>query len=119
MREEKQHILNEVLRLLSEKYPIGLYEYLYKHRPELYKQLLDIEGRFDQTYLNPLESISHLKAVLRDYWTFHIKSIKEFKQDETRVAQLDLNLVKIRDEMTGERERIIPKEEMSEERMRA
>ena len=115
----KEELLTRALEDLGKRYSIGLYEFLFKYLPDLYKQLVDLENRVDQTYLNPLESISHLKAVLRDYWTFHIKSIKEFKQDETRVAQLDLNLVKIRDEMTEERERIIPREEMFEERMRA
>ena len=50
MREEKEHILNEVLRLLSEKYPIGLYEYLFKHRSSLYMQLIDLEERIDQAF---------------------------------------------------------------------
>ena len=119
MTQEKEHILKEVLRLLGEKYPIGLYEYLFKHRPDLYRQLVDLEDRIDQAYLNPSAPIDQLKAVLREYWTFHMKTIKEFKLDETRVEQLDLNLVEIRDEMTEERERVSPRDEMSEERIRA
>ena len=99
MREDKEHILNEVLRLLSEKYPIGLYEYLYKYRPDLYKQLLDLENMIDQTYLNPNASIDQLKAVLREYWKFHMTAIREFKQR----GQLDLNLLKAREEMVEER----------------
>lgn len=101
LREEKERILKEVLRLLGEKYPIGLYEYLYKQCPELYKQLLDLEDRIDQTYLNPNESIDQLKAVLREYWTFHMTTIKEFK----KTGQLDLNLSQVRQEMTEERVR--------------
>jgi hypothetical protein len=100
LREEKEHILNEVLRLLSEKYPIGLYEYLYKYRPDLYRQLVDLEDRIDQAYLNPNASIDQLKAVLREYWAFHMTGIKEFKQ----VGQLEMNvLIKARKEMLDER----------------
>jgi Fic family protein len=99
LREEKEKILKEVLRLLSEKYPIGLYEYLYKHCPDLYNQLLELENSIDQTYLNA--SIDQLKAVLREYWTFHMTAIREFKQ----TGQLGLNLSQVRQEMTAERVR--------------
>ena len=97
MREEKEHILNEVLRLLNEKYPIGLYEYLFKHRSSLYMQLIDLEERIDQAFL--YETVGDLKAVLREYWTFHITAIKEFKQN----GQLGLNLQKAKQEMAEER----------------
>lgn len=102
MKEEKEAILTEVLRLLREKYPIGLYEYLFKHRPDLDQQRLALEDRIDQSYLNPNISIDQLKAVLREYWTFHMTAIREFKQ----AGQLDLNLVaKARQEMAEERVR--------------
>ena len=97
MREEKKHILNEVLRLLSEKYPIGLYEYLFKHRSSLYMQLIDLEERIDQAFL--YETVGDLKAVLREYWTFHMTAIKEFKQ----IGELSLNLSQARQEMVEER----------------
>ena len=99
MREDKEHILNEVLRLLSEKYPVGLYEFLYKHKPDLYWQLVDLEDRIDQAYLNPSASTDQLKAVLREYWTFHMTAIKEFKQ----IGELSLNLSQARQEMVEER----------------
>lgn len=99
MREEKYPIIREIQILLNERYPKGLYEFIYKYRPELDKQLLDLWERIDQTYLDPNASIDQLKAVLRDYWTFHMTTIKKFKQ----VAKLDLNLRKAREEMTEER----------------
>ena len=99
MTEEKDRILKEVLRLLNEKYPIGLYEYLFKYRPDLYKQLLDLEDRIDQAYINPNASIDQLKAVLREYWTFHIKAIQLFNTDNS----FENNLVEARKEMLEER----------------
>jgi len=96
---DKEYILQETLRLLGEKYPIGLYEYLYKYRPDLYIQLVNLENGIDQTYLNPNASIDQLKAVLREYWTFHMRAIKEFKQR----GQLGLNLPQARQEMIEER----------------
>ena len=97
MREDKELILKEVLRLLNEKYPIGLYEYLFKHRSSLYMQLIDLEERIDQAFL--YETVDDLKAVLREYWTFHMRAIKEFKQK----GQLDLNLLQAKQEMAEER----------------
>lgn len=99
MREEKERIIKEVLRLLREKYPIGLYEYLYKHRPDLYRQLISLEDRIDKAYLDPNASIDQLKAVLRDYWTLHMTAIREFRQ----IGQLGLNLSRAREEMSEER----------------
>jgi len=95
----KEELLNRALEDLGKRYPQGLYEYLYKYRPGLYKQLIDLEGRIDQTYLNPNASIDQLKAVLREYWKFHMTAIREFKQR----GQLDLNLLKAREEMVEER----------------
>ena len=97
MREDKELILKEVLRLLNEKYPIGLYEYLFKHRSSLYMQLIDLEERIDQAFL--YETVGDLKAVLREYWTFHMTAIKEFKQ----IGELSLNLSQARQEMVEER----------------
>lgn len=101
MTEEKERIIKEVLRLLGEKYPDGLYEYLYKHCPDLYGQLIELEDRIDQTYLDPHISVEQLKTVLRDYWMFHVTVMKEFKQ----VKQVDLNLSQVRGEMFEERSR--------------
>jgi hypothetical protein len=91
---DKDFILEETLRLLNKRYPIGLYEYLYKHRPDLDTQLLELWDRIDKAFLSG--TIPELKAVLREYWTFHMKVIKEFKQT-------DLNLSQVRKEMNEER----------------
>ncbi len=95
MREEKERILREVLRLLGEKYPNGLYEYLYKHRRELYNQLIHLEGSIDMAFLTG--TIGELKAVLRDYWRLHIQMIKEYD----KVDQRDLPMA--RQKMAEER----------------
>jgi hypothetical protein len=90
---------NCALEDLGKKYPVGLYEYLYKHRPDLYSRLIDLEDTIDKTYLNPNSTIDPLKAILGDYWTFHMTAIKEFKQ----AIKLDLNLSEVRKEMIEER----------------
>ncbi|MGH7799648.1 MAG: hypothetical protein ACREOW_03340 [Thermodesulfobacteriota bacterium] len=92
-------LLNRTLEDLCKRYPIGLYEFLYKHKPHLYGQLIDLEDRITHTYLNKNSSIDVFKAVIREYWTFHMTAIKEFKQ----VGEVDLNLPQVREEMSGER----------------
>lgn len=101
MREEKAAILQEVLRLLEEKYRPGLYEYLFKYREDAYKRLLALEDGIDRAYLTPGIDEEGFKAILREYWKLHIIAIKEFKQ----VDQLDLNIPQARQEMTAERVR--------------
>lgn len=93
--EEKESIIKEVLRLLGEKYPIGLYEYLFKHHREGYKELLRLEDRIDTAYLKG--TVEELKAVLREYWRFHMQVIKEFEKADK------FNLSAARVEMTEER----------------
>lgn len=95
----KEELLKRALEDLGKKYPVGLYEFLFKHRPDLYKRLVDLENRIDQTFLNPHAFIDQLKAVLREYWRFHMVAIKEFKQ----TTELDLKLREARQEMADER----------------
>jgi hypothetical protein len=86
----REELLTRLMDDLNKRYPIGLYEYLYEHCPELHNELLNLEDRIDQTSLNPSASIDQLKAVLREYWTFHMKAIKE----STRIGKLDLSQAK-------------------------
>jgi len=37
--KEKENIIDGALKLLAERYPIGLYEFLFKYEPEMYKIL--------------------------------------------------------------------------------
>jgi len=97
----KEELLTRTLEDLGKGYPIGLYEYLFRRRTDLYKQLIELEDKIDHTYLNPNESIDQLKAVLREYWTFHISAIKEF----TQIPLIDINIARTRDEMSEERMR--------------
>lgn len=99
MRKEKEKILKEVLRLLGEKYPIGLYEYLYKRCPDLYNELILIEHDIDRSFLSDSVSIDEFKAILRDYWKLHMIAIREYKKAD----QLNFNLPKAREEMIEER----------------
>ena len=95
----KDELLTRTLDELRQRYPIGLYEFLFRHRPDLYKQLLDLEDRIDRAFLSG--TVGELKAVLRDYWRLHMQAIEEFK----KINQLGLNLLKAREEMLGERVR--------------
>jgi hypothetical protein len=76
--EEKDRILKEILRLLGEKYPVGLYEYLYEHNRGTYEAIIRVEDKVDQAFL--FGTVEELKAVLRDYWKLHMEGIKQFKQ---------------------------------------
>lgn len=62
MREEKEKILNEVFRLLNEKYPVGLYEYLYENHRATYDAILRVEDKVDQAFLTG--TLAELKEAL-------------------------------------------------------
>lgn len=75
--ESKEFIVKEILRLLDEKYPIGLYGFLYSYHSDLSKQLQEIEEEIDNAYLNG--TTEKLKQVLREYWVFYMRAIQTFK----------------------------------------
>lgn len=93
----KEELLKRTLEDLGKQYPIGLYEYLFKHRHEVYSELTRLEEAVDRAFLSG--TVGELKAVLRDYWKLHIEAIKEFKE----VGQSDFNLPVARKEMQEER----------------
>ena len=97
LRMDKDHVLKETFRLLNERYPIGLYEYLYKFQPDLYKELQDIEKDIDKAYLTA--TIKELKASLRGYWTFHIEVIELFKNSDKH----SLDISRVREEISEDR----------------
>jgi hypothetical protein len=97
----KEQLLTRTLEDLRNQYPLGLYEYLFKLRQDLFHQLISLEHKIDQLHLDTNASIDQLKAVLRDYRTFHMKAVKEFRH----TGQLGLNLSQIRQEMVEERVR--------------
>ncbi len=72
--KHKEKIIDETLRLLAERYPIGLYEFLFKYEPEMYKELRDLEDDINRVYDH--KSIDDLKAVMRKYWILHMEAIK-------------------------------------------
>lgn len=95
----KEQLLTRTLEDLRKQYQVGLYEYLFKCRSDLYHQLIALENRIDRICLDPNADIEQLKAVLRDYWKLRMTAIKEFKN----VEQLALNLPSARQEMQEER----------------
>jgi len=89
-KQLKQHILHRIFGLLNERYPMGLYEYVYKYRPEISKIKDSLEERIDEAFLTG--SVNELEAVLKEYWALHVEMIREF--DSTEHSQLDLSLAR-------------------------
>jgi len=91
-KNNKDFILSETLRLLSEQYPFGLYEYLFKFHFLVYKKMREVEDEITENYDNG--SVEDLKNILAVYWKLHIESIKKFKSE--RQLNFDIGEVKIR-----------------------
>jgi len=88
--QEKENIIDGTLKLLAERYPIGLYEYLFKYQTEMYKELRDLEDDISRDYLD--KTVGDLKEVLREYWSLHIQAIKEFEnQDDLDLKVNEIN----------------------------
>lgn len=96
---DKEALIKRTLEDLGKHYPIGLYEYLFKHRHEVYSKLTRLEKAIDQAFLTGM--VEDLKAILRDYWRLHMEAIKQFKAG----GQLTLNIRETREEMEEERVR--------------
>ena len=84
----KDELLRNILEDLNEKYLPGLYEFLFKNRTELYKQLQSIENNIDNAYLDG--TVEELKLALRDYWVFHVRVIQLFKISNKSDTNVDL-----------------------------
>jgi len=93
---EKENIIDETLRLLSEKYIIGLYEYLFMYQPGMYKELRLLEDDISSDYLD--KTIGDLKIVLRRYWTLHMEAIREFETQNN----LDLVVSEVKQQIQEE-----------------
>jgi len=78
--KDKNFTLEELLRLLAERYPIGLYEYLSKYEPEMFRKMRDLEDDFDNAFL--YKATDDLKKILREYWTLHMDAIRKFKNQD-------------------------------------
>jgi len=94
--KEKEHIIDETLRLLAQKYPTGLYEYLFKYQPETYKKLRVLEDDISRDYLD--KTTGDLKEVLREYWTLHMEAIKRFENQD----KLDLKVNEVKQQILEE-----------------
>jgi len=97
MSESKEFIAKEILRLLNEKYPIGLYEFLYEHHGNLFKELQGIESEIDHAFL--YGTIEELKKALRYYWVFHMRAIQIFKAASKASSKGGIPNSEVRQEM--------------------
>jgi len=94
--QEKENIIDETLRLLTERYQQGLYEYLFKYQPEIYKELRDLEDELSIDYKN--KSIDDIKAIMRKYWILHSMAKKEFENQD----DLDLEVSEVKQQIQQE-----------------
>jgi hypothetical protein len=99
LREEKEELLSLAFDLLEEKYPRGLYEWLYIHDKATYDEIDHLECRVNANF-QQRNSINDLKAILREYWIIHMKAIKAFQESDESKITLD----RIRIERIQERE---------------
>jgi len=93
---DKEVILEEILNLLAERYPIGLYEYLYKYQLETYKRIRELEDEVDNAFL--FKTTEELKKVLREYWTLHMEAIRKFKN----LDELDFSVNEVKQQIQKE-----------------
>ena len=86
---DKDFILSELLRLLGERYEIGLYEFLYFRYHDVYMKIREIEDEITDGFDNM--SISELKSTLSKYWKLHVESAKRYESEK---LNFDVNEVK-------------------------
>ncbi len=94
--QDKDSILEEILNLLAERYPIGLYEYMYQYQPETYRRIRELEDEVDNAFL--YKTTEELKQVLREYWVIHMTCIKEFENQD----DLDLKVSEVKQQIQQE-----------------
>jgi len=94
--KEKDSILEEILNLLAERYPIGLYEFLYKYQLETYRRIRELEDEVDNAFL--YKTVGDLKEILREYWVLHMEAIKEFENQDN----LDLEVSEVKQQIQEE-----------------
>jgi len=95
MTKEKDQLLDITLSRLDEKYPYGLYEYLYMNDIRSYSKIFKLDDSINMNF-NKNGTIQDLKAILREYWIEHIKAIKEFKKaDQTNISLDEVRVKRI------------------------
>jgi len=84
---EKEDILNKVLDALEVKYPSGLYDWLYIRDRGAYDEINRLEDAINENFRSG-GSVDEFKAVLRQFWTVHMRAILAFKRFGGPGAQL-------------------------------
>ncbi len=92
----KDELLRKTLEDLGRYYPTGLYEFLFKHKYDLYERLHEVECDIDKAYL--AGTVDDLKLALREYWNLHRIAIKEFKN-----TALNMDIEEIRKRISENR----------------
>ena len=88
-KNTKDFILDETLRLLSQHYVSGLYEFLYRYEFSVYQKMRQLEDTITDDFDNM--SISELKSTLSKYWKLHVESAKRYESEK---LNFDVNEVK-------------------------
>jgi len=73
--KSKDQLTSEILELLDERYPAGLYEFMYKQRPKLYKELLMAEEQIDQVFINDYQTYIFRFYNFLYFWNTFLKSL--------------------------------------------
>jgi len=94
--KEKENIIDGTLKLLAERYPIGLYEFMHEYEPKMYRKLRELEDEISRDYSD--KTIEDLKVVLREYWHLHVEAIGEFENQD----DLDLRVSEVKQQIQEE-----------------
>ncbi len=94
--KDKDIILDELLKLLTERYPEGLYEYMYQYHPDMYRRIRELEDEVDNAFL--YKTVGDLKKVLREYWVIHMTGIRKFKNQD----ELDFSVNEVKQQIQEE-----------------
>jgi len=91
--KEKENIIDGTLKLLAERYPIGLYEFMYEYHPNMYRRMRELEDEVDNAFL--YKTVEDLKEDLKEYWHLHVEAIEEFENQD----DLDLRVSEVKQQI--------------------
>jgi len=94
--QEKENIIDGTLKLLADRYLIGLYEFMYEYHPNMYRRMRELEDEVDNAFL--YGTVGDLKRILREYWVIHTTCIKEFENQD----ELDLKVNEVKQQIEQE-----------------
>jgi len=95
-KNNKNFVLDETLRLLSQQYLDGMYEYLFKYQFSVYAKMREIEDVITENFDSI--QIEDLKNILAGYWRLHIESAKKYRSEK----QLNFDIGEVKGQISNE-----------------